>query len=347
LNPIGKTKGKKVIVVEETQEEQQIPKSNKDIKKKRVSSIEQDKSEIVIVKEEKDVDEEKIEVKKQRNKKKVEEKTNFNQENTIEIKREEPSIAKKESKQRNQVKIKEEEVEEINTEKPKKETKVPEKIIVSNEKPSELADWNAKMNARNKSERKKPRDENQIIEIEADESKERGKSLSEAFKNRKSKLIKNMDKRQEEIKTNVSNSNQNKGDGEENKSIDLKNESTAIGDTQIFNETKIYNNENANNKKKEMNKNKKKLEEIKEYPSKNEPSKELLDRLIYGKKAELNEKEIKDVNKRLYSKLIEKKDKKKNEDFDKKRELKTKNKEKLKEYSEKLQKDIINKQAEN
>jgi len=106
------------------------------------------------------------------------------------------------------------------------------------------------MNARNKSERKKPRDENQIIEIEADESKERGKSLSEAFKNRKSKLIKNMDKRQEEIKTNVSNSNQNKGDGEENKSIDLKNESTAIGDTQIFNETKIYNNENANNKKK-------------------------------------------------------------------------------------------------
>jgi len=186
------------------------------------------------------------------------------------------------------------------------------------------------MNARNKSERKKPRDENQIIEIEADESKERGKSLSEAFKNRKSKLIKNMDKRQEEIKTNVSNSNQNKGDGEENKSIDLKNESTAIGDTQIFNETKIYNNENANNKKKEMNKNKKKLEEIKEYPSKNEPSKELLDRLIYGKKAELNEKEIKDVNKRLYSKLIEKKDKKKNEDFDKKRELKTKKQRKVK-----------------
>jgi len=48
------------------------------------------------------------------------------------------------------------------------------------------------------------------------------------------------------------------------------------------------------------------------------------------KKAELNEKEIKDVNKRLYSKLIEKKDKKKNEDFDKKRELKTKKQRKVK-----------------
>jgi len=263
-------KKKKVIVVEEQLEEQHIPKvvSNKEIKKKRVSSIEQDKPEIIIVKEEKEVDEEKREVKKQRNKKKLEEKTNFNQENKNEENKEQPTIAKKESKQRNQAKIKEDVVEEINSEMPKKETKVPEKIIESNEKSTEWVDWNAKMNARNKSERKKPRDENQIIEIEADESKERGKSLAAAFKNRKSKLIQNMDKRQEEIKTIVSNSNKNKEEGEENKSIDLKNESTAIGDTQIFNETKIYNNENTNNKKKEQNKNKKKLEEIKEYPSK-------------------------------------------------------------------------------
>jgi len=144
-------------VVEEQLEEQHIPKvvSNKEIKKKRVSSIEQDKPEIIIVKEEKEVDEEKREVKKQRNKKKLEEKTNFNQENKNEENKEQPTIAKKESKQRNQAKIKEDVVEEINTEMPKKETKVPEKIIESNEKSTEWVDWNAKMNARNKSERKK------------------------------------------------------------------------------------------------------------------------------------------------------------------------------------------------
>jgi len=238
------------------------------------------------------------------------------------------------------------------------ESKEPEKVVNFDK------DW-VKWNQLNNAEKiENHRKNKELIEINVtDENNDlRGSSLAEAFKKKKGDLIKKFEKHDTPIKADENtllnentviddkrnSKNHTKSDMIDETNVtksDFKNTNeTTIGEILNDSELKPVKTE-SNQSKKDKNDKKSKFTNtnnilVKEGLSPNEPSKELLDRLIYGKKAELGDKEIKDVNKRLYAKLIENKEKIQEEENLKKKQEMQKNKEKLKSYSENLLKNI-------
>jgi len=204
----------------------------------------------------------------------------------------------------------------------------------------------------------KHRQKKELIEINVieDDNELKGSSLSEAFKKKKKALIKRFESTAKSDNTNVNSTNihENTISDEKKNSknhtrndivdetnctrSDFRNDTTTI--VEILNDSQLKPTTSMKKAKSEKKKATKLNEVIKEEDP-NEPPKSLIDRLIYGKKAELNEKEIKDVNKRLYSKLVENKERIKEEEINKKKQDIQKNKEKLKNYSENLKKNII------
>jgi len=233
----------------------------------------------------------------------------------------------------------------------------PEKVVNFDKN---WVDWNLMNNAEKIENYRKQKE---LIEINVNDTNDLGGStLADAFKKKKKALVKRFENKTEQIKTEP---NANLTTVGENTLLDekknshyndetnntLKNENTTIGE--ILNDSELrptQNNSSTKEKKSRFNKKpveKNNIVNIKGSTLPTEPSQEVLDRLIYGKKAEIGEKEMKEVNKRLYSKLIEKKEKVKDAEAEKKKADLQKNKEKLKNYADNLKNNVIKKKQDN
>ena len=187
--------------------------------------------------------------------------------------------------------------------KPEKVANSGDNYLNENQKPvnfsKEWVDWNTATNAEKLENNKKMKE---LIEINVSENNElKGNSLAEAFKKKKKDLVKKFE-RQEKISCNnnisINNENTVIDDKKNSKNItkndiidetnctksDLKNENTTIGE--ILNDSELKPSFISSPNKSKLQK-KSKLKEYKVIPEENEPSKELIDRLIYGKKAEV------------------------------------------------------------
>jgi len=218
-------------------------------------------------------------------------------------------------------------------------------------------DWNRITNAEKIDNYRKQKE---LIEINVNEGNElKDSTLAEAFKKKKGALVKKFEGKAEQIKTEgnacqttvaentlIDDRNNTKINNVDETNYTLKNENTTIGEILNDSELKpaVKVNASTRDKKSKFEKKKENNEKLSTLP--NEPSQELLDRLIYGKKAEIGEKEMKEVNKRLYSKLIENKQKVKDAEVERKRVEAQKNREKLKNYADNLKNNMIKKKQE-
>jgi len=216
-------------------------------------------------------------------------------------------------------------------------------------------DWNETQNLEKKEELKRNKE---LIEVNVCDNNEiKGSSLADAFKKKKKDMVKRLENNEKEIVVPNNNENTMIEHRKNSKNVtgndiqdetnctraDLRGDNTTIGEILNDSELRPVNiSSKILSEKKEKKKNK--YEQKNVIVEENEPSKELLDRLIYGKKAELNKKEIKEVNKRMYSKLVESKEKEKDEEVNRKKQELVKNKEKLKQYSENLKNSVVKKQ---
>jgi len=236
-------------------------------------------------------------------------------------------------------------------------TKEPENVVNFDKN---WVDWN-RMNNAGKIENY--RKQKELIEINVDESGDlKGSTLAEAFKKKKGALVKKFENKIE-IRTDPinqttvventildekKNSHNNTKNNVDDTNYTLKNENTTIGE--ILNDSELKPNKNNSSTKEKKSRFNGKKENaninVKGTTLPTEPSQEVLDRLIYGKKAEIGEKEMKEVNKRMYSKLIEKKEKAKDAEVEKKRVDLQKNKEKLKNYADNLKNSVIKKKQD-
>jgi len=214
-------------------------------------------------------------------------------------------------------------------------------------------DWNLQTNAEKIENYRKQKE---LIEINVNEADDvKNATLAEAFKKKKRALVKKFENKAEVRIEPYNNNNTTVAvettidkSGSNNNTKNVENDNTTIGE--ILNDSELRPiKTNASIKEK-----KSRLEKIKEKPENvnikgstlpNEPSPELLDRLVYGKKAEIGEKEMKDVNKRLYTKLIENKQKVKEAEAERKRVEVAKNKERLKNYSESVKNNALKKET--
>ena len=150
-------------------------------------------------------------------------------------------------------------------------------------------------------------------------SKNANISLAEAFRNRHSRMINNMEKRAHSIKTVKSKANINNTANREMQNIYKKLNKTNISVSSVSKEVSVPRHLNTSR-------------------SITEPSPELMNRLINGERAKMSKKEMKELNNRLYSKLPDVKGQK--EDDGKKEEL-TKLNIVKKEYTKKLKEQVV------
>jgi len=312
----------------------------------------------------------KVEKKKAKEKKeiKIEEEENFVPEKQKVEKVDEPKPAKAKKPKEKAVSIVKE-PETMPEENPKnqavKATKQQQQVpqakeadkVVSFDK--KWVDWNVQSNAEKIENYRKQKE---LIEININDNEATGlgnSTLADAFKKKKRALVKKFENKAEGRTEPINNNNTtvaenttviaDKSSNNNTKNADetnytLKNENTTIGEILNDSDLKLKNNNSSTKEKKsKFEKKKKEKPDVKGSTLPNEPSPELLDRLIYGKKADIGEKEMKEVNKRMYSKLIENKEKAKDAEAEKKRADMQKNKEKLKSYADNLKNNIIKK----
>ena len=150
-------------------------------------------------------------------------------------------------------------------------------------------------------------------------SKNANISLAEAFRNRHSRIINNIEKRAHSIKTVKSEANVLNTANREMQNIYKKLNKSNVSMSSISKEVSVPRHLNTSR-------------------SITEPSPELMNRLINGERAKMSKKEMKELNKRLYNKLPDVKGQK--EDDGKKEEL-TKLNIVKKEYTQKLKEQVV------
>lgn len=150
-------------------------------------------------------------------------------------------------------------------------------------------------------------------------SKNANMSLAEAFRNRHSRIINNIEKRAHSIKTVKSEANVLNTANREMQNIYKKLNKSNVSMSSISKEVSVPRHLNTSR-------------------SITEPSPELMNRLINGERAKMSKKEMKELNKRLYNKLPDVKGQK--EDDGKKEEL-TKLNIVKKEYTQKLKEQVV------